>query len=135
LPVLASIYRLVVLPTIAGHPHVVLAAHLFGAPLAAHWPEVLAAGGLIGPGAVGLAVGLLILVGLAVVLSRDVARRAGGTAADSASAGGVGGVLRLLPFGTVVVAVLAPVAVGLYLLAGTAWTVCERRFLPRLVPA
>jgi hypothetical protein len=34
-----------------------------------------------------------------------------------------------------VFALLSPVAVGLYLLVATGWTVAERRLLPRLVPA
>ena len=45
------------------------------------------------------------------------------------------GVLRLLPFGTVLFALVAPVALGIYLVTTTAWTVAERRLLPRLVPA
>jgi len=139
LPVIMSIYRLVVLPVIAGHPNLVLAAHLFGAPLAAHWPEVIAAGGLIGPGALALLSGLLLLIALATLSSRDVARRAGpigaadtGTTRADASVVAAG-LLRWMPYGTVVVAAFAPVAVGVYLLTSTTWTVAERRLLPRIV--
>lgn len=142
LPVLATLYRLVVVPTVAGHPNLVLTSQLFGAPLAAHWPEMVAATGLLGPGALGFAVLMVALSALAVVSSRDVARRAVSTTQPQAA--GAGGsappaamtrLLRLLPFGTVVFAVLAPVAVGIYLLVGTGWTVAERRWLPRVVPA
>jgi YidC/Oxa1 family membrane protein insertase len=43
--------------------------------------------------------------------------------------------MRILPFGAVVVALLAPVAMGIYLLVSTAWTLGERRALQRLIPA
>ncbi len=41
--------------------------------------------------------------------------------------------LLLLPYGTVAVAALAPVGVGLHLVSTTAWTVAERAVLPRLL--
>jgi len=141
LPVLATVYRLVIVPSVAGTPNVVLAAHLFGAPLAAHWPEVVAAGGLLGAGGLGLALLLLALIAVAVVSSQEIVRRAGETAdpaADPATGAGTKTmikVLRMLPFATVVFAVFSPVAMGLYLLASTAWTVGEQRLLPRLLPA
>jgi YidC/Oxa1 family membrane protein insertase len=46
-------------------------------------------------------------------------------------AGTVGRVLRLLPYGTVAVAALVPLAAGLYLLTTTAWTAAERVLLRR----
>jgi len=140
LPVVATVYRLVVVPTVGGGPNLLLAAHLFGAPLAAHWPEVVAAGGVLAPGALALVVLFGALVALAVLSSRDVAARAvqaaagpgAGTGPDAAA---VTRVMRLLPFGTVAFALIAPTAVAVYLLATTAWSVAERRLLPRLVPA
>lgn len=125
LPVIATVYRLVVVPVIAGQPNLVLATHLFGAPLAAHWTEVLAAGGMLAPGAFALLILLAALTALAVVSARETARRAPEAPA----------LLRLLPFGTVVFALISPVAVGIYLLATTSWTVAERHLLPRFVPA
>jgi YidC/Oxa1 family membrane protein insertase len=41
-------------------------------------------------------------------------------------------VLRLLPYGTVAIAPVLPVAVGVYLLSTTAWTVAERAVLAHL---
>jgi YidC/Oxa1 family membrane protein insertase len=148
-PVLASLYRLVVVPTVAGSPNLVLASRLFGAPLAAHWPEVIAAGGMLGAGTVAALVLLVALTGLALVSARALGRNPGttpepagpagaaGAAGSAGSAAGVPmvGLLRLLPFGTVLVAAVSPVAVGLYLITTTAWSVAERRWLPRLVPA
>jgi YidC/Oxa1 family membrane protein insertase len=43
------------------------------------------------------------------------------------------GVIRLLPFGTVVIAAAVPLAAGLYLLTTTAWTVIERTVLRRVL--
>ena len=42
-------------------------------------------------------------------------------------------IARLLPFGTVAAALAVPLAVTLYLLTTTAWTVTERALLPRLL--
>jgi YidC/Oxa1 family membrane protein insertase len=42
-----------------------------------------------------------------------------------------GRVLRLMPYGTVVVAVFAPLAAGVYLLVTTAWSAAERAALRR----
>jgi YidC/Oxa1 family membrane protein insertase len=41
LPVISTMYRVLVVPTVAQHPNAILTAQLFGAPLGAHWPEVL----------------------------------------------------------------------------------------------
>jgi YidC/Oxa1 family membrane protein insertase len=144
LPVLATIYRLVVVPTIAGSPNLLLAAQLFGAPMAAHWLEVLAVGGLMSPGAVAFVVLVTGLLVLATLSSRDAARFApaptgpsdpGDPSDPSDLAATVQRVVRFLPFGTVVVALFAPVAMGIYLLVSTAWALAERRALHRLIPA
>jgi YidC/Oxa1 family membrane protein insertase len=42
------------------------------------------------------------------------------------------GLIRLLPFGTVVIAAIVPLAAGTYLLTTTAWTVAERTALRRV---
>jgi len=141
LPVVATLYRLVLVPTVAGHPNLVLTSRLFGAPLAAHWPEVLAGGGLVGPGTLACAVLLGALIALATVSARDVARRAteagagASSAAPAAQPAALTRVLRLLPFGTVLFAAVSPVAVGIYLLVSTGWSVAERRLLPHAFPA
>jgi len=38
---------------------------------------------------------------------------------------------RLMPYGTLIVAALVPLAAGLYLLTSTAWAVTERSILTR----
>jgi YidC/Oxa1 family membrane protein insertase len=42
-------------------------------------------------------------------------------------------VLRLMPYGTVVMAALVPLAAGIYLLTTTTWTAAERALLRREV--
>ena len=95
----------------------VAAAVVLGAPLSSGWLPVLAAGGA------GAALALGLLLGALLLLAHLQARRVQDGPA----------VLRLLPYGTVVVAALAPLAVGAYLLTSTAWTVAERAALDRLL--
>jgi YidC/Oxa1 family membrane protein insertase len=156
LPVISTMYRLVVVPVIAGHPNAVLNAVVLGVPLGGHWPGLLATAGVVSGTALGLAVLVAALAVLAWMSSRQ-ATRAAGTAAAAGStattgstvttrstattlstattAAGTGSpvamarLVRALPFVTVGFAVIAPPAVGLYLLAATAWTVTERALL------
>jgi len=132
LPVVLAVYRLAALPVIGGSPNLLLTAHLFGAPMAAHWPEVLAVGGVLGP--VALLVLLAALTVLAALSSRAAVAPAAGGEGDGATAA-VARVVRLMPYGTVVFAAVTPVAMGIYLLVSTAWGLAERRLLPRLVTA
>jgi YidC/Oxa1 family membrane protein insertase len=119
LPFLATLYRVVVVPTVGGHPNVVATASVLGGPLSAHWPVLLSGAGLLSTSGLCLA---LVLVALVVTASVASAQ------AGSRSAGRLG---RLLPFATVGFAVLAPVGVGFYLVASTAWSAAERALLPR----
>ena len=48
--------------------------------------------------------------------------------AAGASAAGVGVLVRVLPFVTVVIAAFIPLAAGIYLLASTGWALAERAF-------
>lgn len=50
---------------------------------------------------------------------------------DLSAMGSAGSLLRVLPFGTVVVAAVVPLAAGLYLLSTAAWTATERTVLGR----
>jgi YidC/Oxa1 family membrane protein insertase len=136
LPVIGTTYRVLVVPTVAGHPSAIVAAQLFGAPLAAHWPEILTAAGMLsGAGLAFLAV-VLALTAVAWMSSRQIRDRARqrGQAGTEALTGAdrVTRVLPLLPFGTVLFALTTPLIVSLYLLTTSAWTVGERRILARL---
>jgi YidC/Oxa1 family membrane protein insertase len=136
LPVLSTVYRVVVVPTIGGHPNAIVAANMWGIPLSAHWPQVLSVAGILSvPGLVFVAF-VAALAGLAWFSSRQVAARA---TASAATTGGdlaparasVGRLIRLAPFGTVVFGVVSPLLVGTYLVVTTAWTLAERALLPR----
>jgi YidC/Oxa1 family membrane protein insertase len=137
LPVIGTMYRLVVVPVVAGRPNPVLDAVVLGVPLGGHWPGLIAAAGVFSSTALALVVLLLALTGLAWLSSRQLTRAATISAATTSAApggpsprSGLTRVLRLLPFAAVGFAAIAPPAVGLYLLASTAWTVAERAFLP-----
>jgi YidC/Oxa1 family membrane protein insertase len=117
---IAALYRTMTAPVVAGHPNALLDATVLGAPLTAHWPAILAAGAA--PTA-GFAALLAALVAVAWAASRLTARQA----PDA------GRLVRVLPFGTPVFALLAPAAVAVYLLTSTTWTLAERILLPHLV--
>jgi YidC/Oxa1 family membrane protein insertase len=132
-PFFAVMYRLFVSASIAGAPNALLRQHLLGASLGSHW--LTGAGPLSAHGLVFC--GLFVLLALVAVLSAwlgRVARRA--AAQPAAQPGGFTGVLtRLVPFATVVIAAVVPLAAGLYLLTTTAWTAAERLVFRRLATA
>jgi YidC/Oxa1 family membrane protein insertase len=122
LPFFMVMYRLFVSATIAGQQNVLLAHTLFGVPLGETWIGVLTVAGPFSPHAL-LFYGLMAL--LAAVAWWSARRLATPLA-----------LLRLLPYGTVVVAAFVPLAAGIYLLTTTAWTAAERAVLRRdIAPA
>jgi YidC/Oxa1 family membrane protein insertase len=130
LPFFAVVYRLFLSGTVAGGPNVLLQQRLLGAPLGSHW--LTGAGPLSGQGLVFAAVfGLLVVIAL---LSVRAARR-WAAPAPATQPGAVGLVLRVLPFATVAVAAVVPLAAGLYLVTTTAWAAAERAVFRRLAPA
>jgi YidC/Oxa1 family membrane protein insertase len=117
----ASLYRAVVAPAVAGHANALVGASVLGAPLTAHWPAILAAGGA-GP----LVLLAALLAGL-VAVAWAASRLTGRQRPDA------GRLARAVPYGTPAFALLAPAAVGVYLLTSTTWTLLERTLLPQLV--
>lgn len=131
LPVVSTVYRVVVVPTIAGHPNVLLAANLWGVPLSVHWPQVLAAAGLVsGPGLL-LVLLLGTLTGLAWVWSRQLSAQTPEPADAPPGLAAAARIGRLAPFATVAFAAFSPLLVGTYLAVTTAWSVGERALMPR----
>jgi YidC/Oxa1 family membrane protein insertase len=130
LPFFAVVYRLFLSATIGGSPNLLLRQQLLGASLGTHW--LTGAGPWSGQGLVfGAVFGVLVLVAW---LSARAARR--WAAPVPVQQSGVAGlVLRVLPFATVAVAALVPLAAGLYLVTTTAWAVAERAVFRRLAPA
>ncbi|MEH1012909.1 membrane protein insertase YidC [Micromonospora sp. CPCC 206060] len=106
-----------------------LAERLAGVPLGQQVTDGLAgaAGPLFG-------VLLLVLLLLAWLTSRRMRRAAAGGGTGPASgdvAAGLARVLPLLPYGTVLVALVVPLAGVLYLVTTTAWTAGEQMLLRR----
>src|SRR5262249_36775505 len=144
IPFFPVVYRLFLSGTVGGSPNLLLHQHLFSASLGSHW--LAGAGPWSGQGLVFAA--LFALIALAAWLSARAARRwaapapalqpgkAGGTgAAGPAGATRVSGLLlRVLPFATLVIAALVPLAAGLYLATTTAWAAAERAVFHRLSP-
>jgi len=116
-PVFMVLYGMFLTSEIGGQANVLLTSTLGGVPLGA---RVLDAAG---PDLLVFAVLFALLIGVAAVTRRL-------TPAPPADTP-VAGVIRLLPFGTVVVAAIVPLAAGLYLLTTTAWTVTERTLMRR----
>jgi YidC/Oxa1 family membrane protein insertase len=136
LPFFAIVYRLFLSPAVDGRPNRLLTHDLLGVPLGSHW--LSGAGPASAHGLVFLVLfALLALAGLASIM---VARRA--AAAQPAPTAGppvpggqgrglMGAVTAVLPFTTVVIAAVVPLAAGLYLLTSTGWAVAERALARR----
>lgn len=117
-PVFMMLYGLFLTTEIGGRPNELLTDTLAGVPLGSHLLDAAAATHLAVFGV------LLALLALVAYVSRRTMPPIG-TEAPGA------GVIRLLPFGTLLVAAVVPLAAGLYLLTTTAWTVTERTLLRR----
>ncbi len=131
MPFFLVMYRLFTSPTVTGRPNGLLTERLFGVPLGSHLGDAAGAAGAALP---VFAVLLALLALLAWWSSRRM-RRAGVLAGAPADAGtglaAVGRVLPLLPYATPLVAAVAPLAAGLYLVTTTAFTALEHALLRR----
>ncbi|MFD5767029.1 YidC/Oxa1 family membrane protein insertase [Streptomyces sp. NPDC127049] len=110
-----------------------MAGHsLLAAPLDARWTGALADGGPFGPA--GLVYLGLFGVALAVAAHQYRRARKETPQAPEGAPAALGRVLPLLSFGTVVTVAVVPLAVGLYLVTSTTWSVVERALLMRKGP-
>lgn len=130
-PVLAAVYSLFAHPAAAGTVGGLLGGSLAGAPLD---------GGLVAAWSAGAAPGLVVtallaLLAVVVELTRRASLRAAGGAvpAEVPSVPGLTGVLRVVPFVTVVVAAVVPLAAGLYVVTSAVWTLGERALWRRVL--
>ncbi len=123
LPALVQVPFFMVMYRLVTTPNPLLEGTLFGTPLGTHWL------GESGHDAVFLGL-FAALTAVAFATSRwqaAVATRSGAPQPAFAK------LLRLLPFGTVFIAAVLPLAAGVYLLTTTSWTLAERAFLYRAV--
>ncbi|OII22393.1 membrane protein insertase YidC [Frigoribacterium sp. MCBA15_019] len=134
-PVLTAVYSLFAHSEIAGHANTLLTHTLGGAALGANLFVTLGTG----LAAVWPYLVLLVLLAIVVELSRRATLRFTGPA-TVATAGpgqeallGTAGVLRWLPFVSVLFAAFAPLAAALYLVTSAAWTLGERAVLRRVL--
>jgi YidC/Oxa1 family membrane protein insertase len=133
-PVVSTVYALFVLASINGHPNPLLTQHLAGVPLGTSFLTYLGAAPTL-PGAL-LFAALLAVVALTSWFSRRLAAAHAVPVALPGQPGQLGatrlaGILSWLPFATVVVAGVVPLAAALYLTVSTAWTLVERSILYR----
>ena len=148
IPAFSLMYRLFVSHSVAGGPNVLLAHSLLAAPLGSQW--LTGAGPFSAHGAVFAVLFALLAVvgGLAVRAARATAAKpapepkpalapkpapaAKEPAAVTGAVDRTAGLLtRLMPFGSLVLAAIVPLAAGLYLLTTAAWTLAERAMLRR----
>jgi YidC/Oxa1 family membrane protein insertase len=153
LPFFSVMYRLFRSGTIGGRPNTLLSHGLLGAPLGSHWlsgPGPLSSQGLVYLGLFAL---LAIVTWVAARIGRNTAAllaaqapaagrsgrpgqpgkpgQAGQPGKPGQPGGAIGMLLRLIPYTTVAIAVVAPLAAGLYLLTTTAWAAAERAMITR----
>lgn len=135
LPFFSIMYRLFLSRTVDGRPNGLLSRDLLGTPLGSHW--LAGAGPLSGQGLVFL--GLFALLAVVAVLAARAARQSAvpGSVGQAGGASQSGGALsalgRVMPYLTLVIAAVVPLAAGIYLLTSTAWTVAERAVLRRRI--
>jgi YidC/Oxa1 family membrane protein insertase len=128
LPFLSVMYTLFRSGSIGGRTNTLLGHDLLGAPLGSHW--------LSGPGPFspqGLVfLGLFALLAVVAWLAVRATRRAQ-PAQPAPAAGAVGWLMRVIPYATVAVAAVLPLAAGLYLLTTAAWAAAERTIISRRI--
>ncbi|HEY4017499.1 MAG TPA: membrane protein insertase YidC [Pseudonocardiaceae bacterium] len=125
-PFLSIMYRLFESTTINGKPNDLLSHSLFGATLNQHWLSVM-------QGAVPFAPTGLVFLGLfallACVATYTLRWQKAHMTTDTPMPGGR--LLRLMPYGTILIAAFLPLAAGVYLLTTNTWTTAERAWLRR----
>lgn len=135
-PLVGLLYSVFLHPTIAGHPNELLAEAPFGVPLGTSLAGAVAAGAATA--STWLVIGCLVLV-IAFVgeLTRRLFRVTLPEPASGSSRSPVplAGILGVLQFATAVIAVLVPLAAGLYLATTVVWTLGQRLVLRRIYPS
>lgn len=128
-PFLSVMYRLFESTTISGRPNELLTHSLFGATLNQHWLPVMQGAAPFAPAGL-VFLGLFALLGAVATYTLHWQNARMTTTQDAPVLPG-GRLLRLLPYGTILIAAFLPLAAGIYLLTTNAWTTAERAWLRR----
>jgi len=128
LPFFSVMYRLFRSARLGGRPNGLLGHRLLDATLGSHW--LSGPGPLSAQGAVFL--GLFALLAIVAWVAPRVARAARPAGDAGPPPAVTRGLARVLPFATLVVAAVMPLATGLYLLTTTTWTAAERLVTARI---
>jgi YidC/Oxa1 family membrane protein insertase len=135
IPVFFVVYRLFVSPTIGGHHNGLLGDRLFGVGLGSHFRDALSGSSVLLGHVAVFAVLIAALAALATWSSRRA--RVSAAAADpmagsaAGSTAGASKLVALLPYFSVLGALVLPLASSLYVATTTLWTLVERR---RMLP-
>jgi YidC/Oxa1 family membrane protein insertase len=120
LPMLATMPFFMVMYRIVTTPNPLLDGTIFGVPLSSHFLS-------------SLSWVFFVLFGLLAVVAYLTVRWQQSRMTTTPTPGFMTGLLKVLPFGTILVAAYLPLAAGLYLLTTTTWTIAERALLYRIL--
>lgn len=129
LPFFSVMYRLFLSHSVAGSPNALLSHRLLAAPLGSWW--LGGAGPFSAQGAVFAGL-FLLLAGLGVAAIRAARRASAHPAKPAEQDRAAGWLSRVLPFGSLLMAAIVPLAAGLYLVTTAAWTLAERAAINRV---
>ena len=137
LPFFSVMYRLFLSHSVAGAPNALLGHRLLAAPLGSWW--LGGAGPVSAQGAVFA--GLFVLLAVIGVAALRAARRnqaqaqtqtqASAATQTAAADRAVGLLSKVMPFGSLLMAAIVPLAAGLYLVTTAGWTLAERAAINR----
>jgi YidC/Oxa1 family membrane protein insertase len=120
LPMLATMPFFMVMYRVVTTPNPLLEGTVFGVSLSAHFTS-------------SFAWVFFVLFGLLAVVAYLTVRWQRSRMTSTPTPGFMTGLVKVLPFGTILVAAYLPLAAGLYLLTTTSWTIAERALLYRIL--
>jgi YidC/Oxa1 family membrane protein insertase len=120
LPMLATMPFFMVMYQVVTTPNPLLDGTVFGVSLSAHFMS-------------SFAWVFFVLFGLLAVVAYLTVRWQQSRMTTTPTPGFMTGLVKVLPFGTILVAAYLPLAAGLYLLTTTTWTIAERALLYRIL--
>ncbi|MEV4167847.1 MULTISPECIES: YidC/Oxa1 family membrane protein insertase [unclassified Nonomuraea] len=122
MPMLAQLPFMWLMYRVATHPTALAGHDLFGAPLGQQVAGLVANYGLVSMPVLVFVLVILLIVAVAWFSARQIK-------VQEEQPELMKKIMRLLPYGSVLAALVLPLAAGLYLLVSTAWTVSERAVL------